>query len=180
MLSSSRKFLMLAAIAASAHAQDNSLPGGIDECLQKSTYTERQSCLQMNIDLLRLQQELTSLATYGDTDKTKAIDYDVPQPIALQSGPKMRARVDFAYQGGVVSGGIGDVLAAGWKIKRIGNASVTLSRKGRDIVLGYSSAGGGGGLIPLMDTPLVAAPARPQDVRPAQSIQAVPAPMTRQ
>ena len=156
-----------AGVTATAHAQDNNLPSGIDECLQKATYTERQSCLQMNIDLLRLQQELTTLATFGDTDKSStSIDYDVPQPVAVLAGPKMRTHVEFSYQGGMVSGGQGDMLAAGWKIKRIGNASVTLTRKGRDIVLGYSSGSGdSNSMIPVMDSPLVAAPRQKQSAQ---------------
>ncbi len=151
--------ILLSAASVLPVLAEQRLPNGINQCLHKTTYAERQSCLQMNIDLLRLQQELKTLVTFGDAKKSSRVDYDIPQPIGVFSGPKSRKHAEFTYQGGVLTGHQGDVLAAGWKVKRIGHSSVTLTREGRDIVLGYNGGDSSGKtMIPVMDSPLVVAP----------------------
>jgi len=149
--------LLSASLSVLAVQAEQQLPDALNQCLHKATYAERQSCLQMNIDLLRLQQELKTLATYGDTKKSAQVDYDIPQPTGVFSGPKSRKYAEFSYQDGVLTGHTGDILAAGWKVKRIGNASVTLTREGRDVVLGYGGGGTGQNNIPIMDNPIVGA-----------------------
>ena len=130
--------LMAAALLGAPESQAVDL-GEANECLELKMQAEREACLRMYIDQVKLLNELRQ--EIGE-DKPKAeeeteVTYDLPQPIGIYSGPKTPLYIEFAYRGGVITGQKGDLLVSGWRIKEVSKTSVVLSRRDKDVVLGY-------------------------------------------